>query len=117
MDTINKSIMTKLAKHLFDFDERRVAPITEVNSVDWDKEDKYITIRGHLYLEEDPEDYITFTAYSYRIYGHGLITEFDCETYDGLTFYYYWVSEIGNILPKDLYENWECQVSMLNEEE
>lgn len=117
MDTINTSIMTKLSKHFWMFNEKRKLPITEVNSIDWCNTDEYIRISGYLYFEDDPEDYVQFTAYSYRIEGHGLITEFDCQTYDGLTSYYYWVSELNNILPKDLYENWECQVSMLNEEE
>lgn len=110
MDTINRSIMTKLAKRFWNYDESRVDPIIEVISVDWCISDEYVRIRGYLYFEEAPDEYVHFTAYSYRIDGHGLITEFDCQTYDDSTCYFYWVSEIGNILPKDLYENWEAQV-------
>lgn len=117
MDIMNRSIMTKLAKNFWEFDEHEAEPITEVYHVDWDSVDGYIIMGGYLYFEEDPQDYRHITAYSYHIEGHGLITEFDCYNLEGFATYYYWVSELNNILPKDLYENWECQVSMLNEEE
>lgn len=110
MYVLSKKVIDKLSKKFWDYDDVKDYPILEVTDIDWVMCDEYIRSNFYLYMENNPEDYMNITAYSFKISGQGIVTEFHCQHLDGHTSYYYWIGRYDVLYDRETYDNWETQV-------